>query len=139
MCRTKDNESSWVDSCHGRLEDTFVFDNLNRDDYLALLKNCLAIVGNSSSGLLEAPTFKTPAVNIGRRQNNRLQGKNVINCEYDFHKLKEAIKVAISKSFKISISDCVNPYGEGNSAQKILKTLMNTEINDKLLIKNLTY
>ena len=122
-----------------RKSDTFVFDNLNRDDYLALLKNCLAIVGNSSSGLLEAPTFKTPAVNIGRRQNNRLQGKNVINCEYDFHKLKEAIKVAISKSFKISISDCVNPYGEGNSAQKILKTLMNTEINDKLLIKNLTY
>ena len=55
-----------------RENDTFIFDSLNREKYLYLLKNSSCIVGNSSSGLIEAPTFKIPCVNIGRRQNKRL-------------------------------------------------------------------
>src|SRR5690606_35871422 len=66
-----------------RRSGTLVFENLSRADYLGLLKSCAAIVGNSSSGLLEAPTFHVPAVNIGRRQADRLQGANVVNAPFD--------------------------------------------------------
>jgi UDP-N-acetylglucosamine 2-epimerase len=61
----------------------FIYSNLKRQDYLGLLKYTKVIVGNSSSGLLEAPTFKTPAVNLGRRQMGRDQGTNVINADFD--------------------------------------------------------
>ena len=60
-----------------------VFKNLTRGTYLWLLKNCACIVGNSSSGILEAPTYRTPCVNIGRRQKGRFQGHNVINCNFE--------------------------------------------------------
>ena len=60
---------------------TLLFDNLNREKYLYILKNAACIVGNSSSGIIEAPTYKIPAVNIGRRQHKRLRAKNVIDIK----------------------------------------------------------
>ena len=75
-----------------RENDTFIFDSLNREKYLYLLKNSSCIVGNSSSGLIEAPTFKIPCVNIGRRQNKRLRAKNVIDViNHDKNKIIKAI------------------------------------------------
>ena len=122
-----------------RDSNTFIHDNLSRIDYLSLLKYAEFIIGNSSSGILEAPTFKTPAINIGRRQIDRLQGVNVVNCEYNNFEIKNCINEVLSKEFKHSLRNCRNPYGDGNSAQKILKILKQTNINDKLLIKRLTY
>tara|TARA_B100001123_G_C15331906_1_gene1031485 strand:+ start:2592 stop:3737 length:1146 start_codon:yes stop_codon:yes gene_type:complete len=120
--------------------DFFVFANLKRKDYLGFMKNSIAIIGNSSSGLLEAPTFKIPAVNIGRRQKDRYQGINVINSPFDKEKIINAIKKAKSTKFRNKLEkNCENPYGDGNSSEKILNILKNTKIDDKLLIKNLTY
>jgi GDP/UDP-N,N'-diacetylbacillosamine 2-epimerase (hydrolysing) len=117
-----------------------VYANLNRADYLGLLKNCSCIVGNSSSGLLEAPTFKVPAVNIGRRQNLRYRGINVIDVDFNFDKIVFAIKKALSTEFKEYLfKNCVNPYGDGHSAERIVDLLVNTKIDSKLLTKNLTY
>jgi UDP-N-acetyl-D-glucosamine 2-epimerase, UDP-hydrolysing len=117
-----------------------IYANLKREHYLGLLKNCKCIVGNSSSGLLEAPTFKIPAVNIGRRQNQRFRGINVIDVEFDIEKIVFSIKKAMSDEFNIYLKkNCVNPYGDGNSSAKILEILLNTRIDDKLLIKNLTF
>lgn len=122
-----------------RNRDTLVFENVTRRHYLGLLKNCQVIVGNSSSGLLEAPTFKTPAVNIGRRQADRVQGTNVINADFEVESIKSAIEKAISPVFVNSMLNCVNPYGDGHSAKRIIEILQRIKVDDKLLIKRLTY
>lgn len=117
-----------------------VFTNLKREDYLGFLKNTKCIVGNSSSGLLEAPTFKIPAVNIGRRQNKRVRGANVIDVDYDCNQIVDGMKKAMSKKFRAFLNkECVNPYGDGKSSKRIIDILLSTKIDDKLLIKNLTY
>jgi len=122
-----------------RRSDSQIHENLTRKDYLGLLKYCQAIVGNSSSGLLEAPTFGVPAVNIGRRQANRVQGSNVINTSFVVSDCIQAIARAISPEFRASIKNCVNPYGDGRSSGRILEILKNTTVDNKLLIKNLVY
>lgn len=119
--------------------DYHLFANLKREDYLGLLKEARCIVGNSSSGLLEAPTFKTAAVNIGRRQDMRFRGSNVIDVDFDKEAIVEAIRKATSKEFEEALKTCENPYGDGKSSQRILDLLISTEINDSLMTKTLTY
>ena len=117
-----------------------VFSNLSRQDYLGILKNASVIVGNSSSGILEAPTFKIPCVNIGRRQNGREQAKNVINCNFNKQEIMDSIEKALNKNFKKSIiQNCTNPYGDGKSSKRILEIILKSEINDKLIVKDITY
>jgi GDP/UDP-N,N'-diacetylbacillosamine 2-epimerase (hydrolysing) len=118
---------------------SFLFENLKREDYLGFLRGAQALVGNSSAGILEAPTFKIPAVNIGRRQANRIQGKNVLNTDFEVEKILETIKKAVSKEFRETLKDCVNPYGDGKSSERILKILSETPKDSKLLSKTLTY
>jgi UDP-hydrolysing UDP-N-acetyl-D-glucosamine 2-epimerase len=122
-----------------RRSGTLVFENLSRADYLGLLKSCAAIVGNSSSGLLEAPTFHVPAVNIGRRQADRLQGANVVNAPFDPDAIAAAIERAISPEFRDSLRSAANPYGDGRSSERILDILINTRIDERLLVKRITY
>ncbi len=116
------------------------YSNLKREDYLGLLKNSKCIVGNSSSGLLEAPTFKVPAVNIGRRQNLRFRGINVIDVDFKVDDIIKAINKAMSADFRnYLIEKCENPYGDGHSSERILDLLMNTKVDEKWLVKKLTY
>ncbi len=124
----------------GRKRGSSIFSNLPRRDFLGLLKGSACIVGNSSAGLLEAPSFSSPAVNIGRRQANRLRGKNVIDVPvFDVNNITNAIKKAISESFRRSLGECVNPYGDGHSSQRIFDILLSTPVDNKLLVKQLTY
>ncbi len=123
-----------------KMEDFFVFENLERKLYLSLLKNSSILVGNSSSGILEASSFKIPVVNIGNRQRGRLQSENIINCDYSKKTIIKSIKKATSnKKFLLKIVKCKNPYGDGNSSRRILKILKNITINNKLLDKRITY
>lgn len=116
------------------------YSNLKREDYLGLLKNAKCIVGNSSSGLLEAPTFCTPAINIGRRQDMRFRGINVIDVPFNKEKIVESIEKACSEKFHQYLQqNCVNPYGDGHSSEKILDLLLNTKVDEKWLTKKLTY
>ena len=118
----------------------YMYANLKREDYLGLLKNAKCIVGNSSSGLLEAPTFKVPAVNIGRRQNMRFRGINVIDVPFETKQVVSAIRKAMSDDFRAYLDkECVNPYGDGHSSERILDLLINTPIDQTLLVKKLTY
>ena len=117
-----------------------VLRNVNREDYANLMFHAELMIGNSSSGILEAPTFKLPAVNIGRRQNGRLQAKNVINVkDFDKEEIINAIIKAKAPEFKESLTDITNPYGDGNSSDKIIDILTKVDINSKLLNKQLTY
>jgi len=113
--------------------------NVDRESYANLMNNAEFIIGNSSSALLEAPTFDLPAINIGRRQNGRLQAKNVINVEFDKRDIKRAILMTSDKDFREKIIDIDNPYGDGKSSARIVDVLLNVEINSKLLNKQLTY
>ncbi len=117
-----------------------VFANLKREDYLGIMKLAACMVGNSSAGILEAPTFEVPAVNLGRRQHNRMQGRNVINAPFEESAIVAAIGRALSPQFRESLrGNCPNPYGDGHAAERIVRLLETTEISDKLLVKNLTY
>jgi len=123
-----------------RTNDIFIFDNINREKYLYILKHASCIVGNSSSGIIEAPTFKVPCVNVGRRQNKRLRAKNVIDIlTYDKDKIAKAINKAISIKFKKSINNIKNSYGDGKSSNKIVEHLLNTKIDKDLFFKEITY
>ena len=116
-----------------------IIPNMKRQDYVGLLNVADVIVGNSSSGIIEAPTFKLAAVNIGNRQKGRLQSTNVINVGYAVKEIEKAIEKAMSSGFKKIVLKCVNPYGDGKSSKRIVDILENTIIDDKLLIKRITY
>ena len=82
-----------------RKTNNHVFENLSRKDFLYFLKNCECIIGNSSAGLLEAPSYKKPAINIGRRQHMRIRGINVIDCPFEKKKIVDSIKKGLSNNF----------------------------------------
>ena len=105
-------------------ENSKLFDSLGQLKYLSLLKNSIVMVGNSSSGIIEAPSFRLPAVNIGNRQNGRIKAGNIIDvvsCENA--EITIVIKKAISKKFKDSLNKIENPYGDGNTSEKIVEVL----------------
>jgi len=118
---------------------THIYKNLSRTIYLNLLKNCKFIIGNSSSGIIEAATFLVPSINLGNRQNKRLQNKNIINITREKEYLiTKAIEKIITGKFQIS-KKIKNLYGDGKSSEKIINILLKTKINNKLLNKKITY
>ena len=114
--------------------------NMDRDEYLLLLKNCKALVGNSSSGILEAPTYKVPVINIGNRQRGRPQAKNIINCSNAKDEIIKSINTAInSEEFHQICLKSENLYGDANSSMRICKILSKLDINLELMDKITTY
>jgi len=97
--------------------------SLGQLKYLSLLKYVEVMVGNSSSGLIEAPAFGLPVVNIGSRQNGRLRPSSVIDALPDKKNIGQAVQKAISQSFRDSCRQMRNPYGDGTAAQKIVKQI----------------
>jgi GDP/UDP-N,N'-diacetylbacillosamine 2-epimerase (hydrolysing) len=122
-----------------RTADIHLFENLPREDFLGFMKGAQCMVGNSSAGLLEAPTFHLPAINIGRRQHRRVQGQNVINTLFEPAAISAAIRQGCDPVFHQSLTTTTNPYGDGHSAEKIISVLKQTQADDQLLIKRLTY
>lgn len=117
-----------------------LYRNLSRKEYLGLMRSAKAIVGNSSSGILEAPSFGLPCVNIGRRQNGRPQAGNVINVlEYETAPIEQAIRKAITPEFQQLSKAVENPYGDGKSTKRIVDILKNITIDSKLLNKEMAY
>lgn len=98
--------------------------------YLSLLKHCAAVIGNSSSGLIEAPTFHIPTINIGNRQAGRIAGGTVIQSEEDPDSIIRSINTAISAEFKLSCQNLSNPYGVGGSSEKIVNILRTYCLDD---------
>jgi len=100
-----------------------VFYSLGQLRYLSCIKHMDGVIGNSSSGLLEAPTFKKGTVNIGDRQKGRLQATSVINCEPTRASIGSALEILYSRNFQGSLQQVVNPYGEGGATKKILNVI----------------
>lgn len=110
--------------------------NLGTQAYFSMMKHAAAMVGNSSSGIIEAASFKLPVVNIGNRQKGRLRAGNVIDVGYSQQEIAASIKRAITADFRQGLADLVNPYGDGSAAEKIVARLRAVELNDRLLIKH---
>jgi UDP-N-acetylglucosamine 2-epimerase (non-hydrolysing)/GDP/UDP-N,N'-diacetylbacillosamine 2-epimerase (hydrolysing) len=115
------------------------YKNLSREAYLGLMAVSSVMIGNSSSGLVEAPSFRLPAVNIGTRQNGRIRAKNVIDVGYSVPEIVAAIKRALSKEFVTEIQDCKNPFGNGKTGPRIANLLSRCKIDSRILQKRLAY
>ena len=115
----------------------FIFKDIERQDFLTLVSNSEALIGNSSSGILESPSLKIGVVNIGDRQNFREKNKNILDAKYDekdiYSKIKKAIKI------KNSIKNLKNIHGDGKSSKRIYKILKKIKLTQNLLTKDTTY
>lgn len=103
-----------------RHENARVFTSLGQLRYLSCVAHVDGVVGNSSSGLLEAPSFKKGTINIGDRQRGRRQAASVINCEPNRLAIADALKRLYSAKFQLDLQDVVNPYGNGGASEKVL-------------------
>jgi UDP-hydrolysing UDP-N-acetyl-D-glucosamine 2-epimerase len=108
-----------------------VFTSLGQQRYLSLMSHADAVVGNSSSGLCEAPSFGIPTVDIGDRQRGRLAGSSVIHCVPQ----AENIHAAIYGAMRMDCSAAINPYGDGKSTERILSVLKSLRMDSDLLKK----
>jgi len=108
------------------------FISLGQKHYLSLMKICDAVVGNSSSGLIEAPALGKATVNLGNRQKGRLKADSVIDCDEKRQSIVDAITLALSPRFAERAKNTINPYGSGDVARKIVKVLKTYKLRNIL-------
>jgi len=113
------------------------YNSLGQLRYLSCIAQVDGVVGNSSSGLTEVPTFKKGTINIGDRQRGRLQAASVINCEPTKDSIIRALTRLYSNDFQSNLSQVINPYGAGGSSIKVVDILKNYPINS--IIKKTFY
>lgn len=111
-----------------------LFDSLGDINYLSAMKYSSVVIGNSSSGIIEAPSFNIPTVNIGSRQNGRIKSKSIINCDFDKIEIQISIKTALSSK----LSNVYNPYEKNDTSENILRILIDT-INNPINLKKTFY
>lgn len=124
-----------LDEEEKKISNLHVYTSLGVRRYLSLMKSCEFVLGNSSSGIIEAPVLKIPTVNIGERQNGRLQTASIINCNPDAISIKKGISKALDKNFQKSCKQITSPYGSGNTSEEIvdicIKCLGNINLKKK--------
>lgn len=109
--------------------------NLGTQGYFSLMRDAAAMIGNSSSGIIEAASFKLPVVNIGSRQRGRVRAKNVVDVGYSRTEIGEGISKALSPAFRASLEDLANPYGDGRASDRIVQRIKEVPLDDTLLLK----
>ena len=108
--------------CAERADASYV-ENFGTRAYFSLLGLASAMVGNSSSGIIEAASFELPVVDIGSRQEGRIRGRNVLHAECSRAAILEAVRHALDPAFRATLSGLENPYGSGDAAEKIVDVL----------------
>jgi UDP-N-acetylglucosamine 2-epimerase (non-hydrolysing)/GDP/UDP-N,N'-diacetylbacillosamine 2-epimerase (hydrolysing) len=112
-----------------------VFVNLDPVLYWSLLRSVELLLGNSSSGIMEAASFALPAVNVGIRQRGRERARNVLDAEASAASILGRVAVALTEEFRRSLRGMENPYGDGHAAERIVSVLTSTPLGEELLIK----
>lgn len=116
------------------------FKSISHEEYLSLMKIASLLVGNSSSGIIEAPSFGVPVVNIGSRQQGRQRAENIIDVGYNRAQIAAAIRTALDdEAFKAKSRSGKNPYGDGRAGERIAKILAGIKIDKNLLKKRMSY
>ncbi len=121
FCRNRDNVSLFV--------------NLNPVLYWSLLRRVSAMVGNSSSGIMEAPALQLPVVNVGIRQQGRQRARNVIDSPAYPVQITQALQRVSSAAFVAGLGGMSNPYGDGDAARRIVQVLKTAPLGEALLVK----
>ena len=132
---TKSNADTYGKSINKMIDDFAVkhqdnviaYSSMGQLLYLSTMQYVDAVIGNSSSGIIEAPSFKVATINIGDRQRGRIQAESVINCSPNKNDIKKAIRKVKSTSFKVSLETIKNPYESGNATKHIIKELKNAD------------
>ena len=113
----------------------YFFKNLSHKTFLSLVKHAQVWLGNSSAGIIESASFKIPVINIGSRQDGRVRAKNIIDVDYDKKQIINAMKKALNLTYRKSLTNLKNPWGNGNTSKLIVNILKNIKIDRRLLTK----
>ena len=124
--------NTMIDDYVAQHDNTCVFTSMGQLNYLSALQFVDAVVGNSSSGLLEAPSFKVGTIDIGDRQKGRIKASSVISCEPNRDSIKSAFSRLYSRDFKNMLKSVKNPYGVGGASKEIKKIIKRTNFNKVL-------
>ena len=116
--------------------DARVYVNLGAVTYWSLLRHAALLIGNSSSGIMEAASFALPVVNVGFRQSGRERARNVLDAEPEANAISGAIATGMSDAFRAPLAGMTNPYGNGHAAEKIVQVLTITPLSEELLVKH---
>jgi UDP-hydrolysing UDP-N-acetyl-D-glucosamine 2-epimerase len=116
--------------------DARVYVNLDAVTYWSLLRHAALLIGNSSSGIMEAASFALPVVNVGFRQKGRERARNVLDAEPETNAILARIEEGRSSEFRASLAGMANPYGDGHAAEKIVQVLTSTPLSGELLVKH---
>jgi UDP-hydrolysing UDP-N-acetyl-D-glucosamine 2-epimerase len=125
-----------IERLHAHASAVRAVPSLSRGDFATLLAGAAALVGNSSSGIIEAPLLGTPAVNVGRRQEGRTRGDNVLDVPADPTAIADAIRRAAQPTFREGLSRR-SPYGDGRAGERVIDLLLSTPRDERLLTKRL--
>lgn len=118
------------------------FTSLGQERYLSTLQFCKAVVGNSSSGIIEVPSFGIPTINIGNRQKGRIAAKSVVHCSCETEEISNALESVLKKKFKETIGGIINPYESANTSYmivEIIKNALNKGINIQKKFYNIIF
>ena len=124
-----------IEAYAAKRADTFCVPHFGVEGYHSLMAHAAAMVGNSSSGIMEAASFRLPVVNIGTRQGGRLAPENVLHTGYGKDAILAGIKTCTSAAFREGIAELANPYGDGTAAEKMIAILKTTDFADLGLIE----
>jgi GDP/UDP-N,N'-diacetylbacillosamine 2-epimerase (hydrolysing) len=124
--------NSMIDSYVSAHDNTISFTSMGQLNYLSALQFIDAVVGNSSSGLLEAPSFKIGTIDIGDRQKGRIKAESVISCLPEKKSIDQAFKELYSEDFQDVVHNVKNLYGNGGASEKIKEIIKNANLNDIL-------
>ncbi len=114
--------------------------NIPRLEFVNVMRRADCMVGNSSAGIMEAPLLKLPVINVGNRQQGRLHAENVQFVPHDVDQICEAVRRALwDEAYRAQVARCANPYGDGKTAEQIAQILAKVSLDDRLLIKDITY
>jgi UDP-N-acetylglucosamine 2-epimerase (non-hydrolysing)/GDP/UDP-N,N'-diacetylbacillosamine 2-epimerase (hydrolysing) len=111
-------------------------ENLGSLGYWNLMRHAAAMVGNSSSGIIEAASFELPVVNIGVRQSGRIRARNVIDVPCEIDEISAAIRTAVSADFREKLRGLKNPYGDGRAAERIVNRLKSVHVDESFFLKS---
>jgi UDP-hydrolysing UDP-N-acetyl-D-glucosamine 2-epimerase len=124
-----------VEAFCGSRENASLFPNLGTLRYFSLMAVSCVMMGNSSSGIVEAASFELPVINVGARQQGRLAGANVVHVAAQEAEMRAALSRVLDPGFRRALRKMANPYGDGHAAGRVIEVLRNTQIDQRLLNK----
>ena len=127
------------DAANERMNNLHVFFSLGVVRYLSLMKHAEFVLGNSSSGIVEAPSFGIPTINIGDRQKGRDQSESILNCLPDTESIVQAIRKAEDPAFRSVCKKVISPYGDGHAAERIAERIWKVVMEENIDLKKKFY